>query len=93
MNRFENVAAVGSLMDRLDEALDMRCKRLESRPLDRDRAVEMRSSPFHQSRYNSLNLSACTDVIQWTVSSPDRRAMFDAPFDPTLHDWPRHLHI
>ena len=49
-------------------------KRLESRSLDRDRAVEMRSSPFHQSRYNSFNLATCMIEMRWTAGTLDRRA-------------------
>ena len=33
-----------------------------SHPLDRDRAVEMRSSPFHHDRYNS-SFKACALIV------------------------------
>ena len=68
----------------------LRCikKRMRSHPLDRDPTAEMCSARFNPDRYNSLNLSTCADVIQWTAHSPNQRAMFRAPSDPTHHNWP-----
>ena len=66
-------------------------KTLESRPLDHDRAVQMRSAPFHQSRYNSFNLNTCFDHLRWTAGARDQRAIFRASPDPTPCVSRRHL--
>ena len=49
--------------------------------------------PFHQSHYNSLNLSTCADVIRWTLSPHDPRADFQCAVDPMLLPSPRVLHL
>ena len=64
----------------------------ESRPLDHDRAVEMRSSLFHQSHYNSFNLATCSDLIRWSARPRDRRVDFQCDVDPTLLPSPCALH-
>ena len=58
-------------------------KTLELRLLDHDRAVQMRSASFHQSRYNSFNLSTCFDHLRWIARARDQRAIFRASPDPT----------
>ena len=52
MDRFKNIVAVGSWMERLDAIVEMRYKTRLIAPLGSHRAVEMRSSPFHHERYN-----------------------------------------
>ena len=66
-------------------------KTLELRPLDDDRAVQMRSTSFHQSRYNSFNLNTCFDHLWWTARARDQRAIFRASPDLTPCVSPRHL--
>ena len=71
-------------------------KRLESRPLNHDLTVEMHPPPppaFHQSRYNSFKYATCADVIWWTLSPRDSRAVFQRAIDPTPHVNPRHQHL
>ena len=45
-------------------------KTLESRSLDHDRAVQMRSASFHLDRYNASLISTCSLIDQWSALHP-----------------------
>ena len=61
-------------------------------PLDRDRAVQMRSTPINRSRYNALIYARASDVDPVVCAPRDRRPSIDQSFDPMLCVRPRHLH-
>ena len=68
-------------------------KRFEPRPSDHDRAVEMSSPTFHQSRYNSSFKRTCFDHDQLSVRPRDQRVTIDPPFDPRPQLLPRILQV
>ena len=43
---------------------------LESRSLDHDRAVQMRSVPFHLDCYNASLISTCSLIDRWSALHP-----------------------
>ena len=68
-------------------------KRIRSRSLDHDRAVQMRSSPFHLDRYNASQFDTSSDRDSVVRAPRDRRASIDRPPNPTLSTRPRHLRL
>ena len=73
----------------------LRCviKRLESRLLDHDQTIRMRSARLNHNRYNSWIFDTCSDVIRWASSPRDPRSVFQRTVDPTPCVSPRHLHL
>ena len=90
---FQNVAIVGLKMDGTDTPWFCVLKRIRSRSLDHDRAVQMRSAPFHLDRYNASQFDTCSDRDSVVRAPRDRRASIDRPPNPTLSTRPRHLRL
>ena len=68
-------------------------KRLDLSPLDRDPTITMLPARSHLVRYNADFKARAFWWSRWSVSAFDQRPIFRASSDPTLHDWPRHLHL
>ena len=90
---FQNFAIVGLKMDGPDAPWFCVLKRIRSRSLDHDRAVQMRSTPFHLDRYNASQFDTCSDRDPVVRAPRDRRASIDRPPNPTFSTRPRHLRL
>ena len=75
VDRFKNVAAVGSWMEHPDEAFDMQYKMPWSHPLNRDPMVEMHRGGSNHDRYNSFLFDTCADDDQWFACPLHQRAL------------------
>ena len=94
VDHFENIAAVGSSKEGPDDPVDKHYKNTWIYApwiaIGRSRCAPR---AFHQSRYNSFNLSTWADVIRWTLSSHDPHTDFQRALDPTPLPAPRVLHL